>query len=170
MPAGLIDARAVFAYEVGPRRVVLSCKASGRHVLVRHMAAAMAASLDGHADAVLTWVPTSPERVRRRGFDHARLLASEIGRCTGLPVRRLLVRRSGAQEGHDRLARGTVLFAAVADHRVLEEAAGAAVIVVIDDVRTTGASMSAASSALLPAGAAAIAGLTYAATPDRSRV
>ena len=168
-PAGLIDARAVFAYGVGPRRVVLACKAGGRHALVRHMAARMAALVDTRSDVLLTWVPTSPERARRRGFDHARLLAREVGRCTGLPVRQLLVRRSDAQEGHGRVARSRVEFAAIADHRVLEEAAGVAVIVVVDDVRTTGASLAAASSALLPAGAATVAGLTYAATPDRSR-
>ena len=169
VPAGLIDARAVFAYAVGPRRVVLACKAGGRHALVRHMAARMAALVDTRSDVLLTWVPTSPERARRRGFDHARLLAREVGRWTGLPVRQLLVRRSDAQEGHDRRERAQVVFGTIADHRVLEQAAGVAVIVVVDDVRTTGASLAAASSALLVAGAASVAGLTYAATPDRSR-
>ena len=169
VPPGLEDARAVFAYGVGPRRVVLACKASGRHVLVRHMAAAMAGHIDRSADALLTWVPTSPGRVRERGFDHACRLTIELGRLTGLPVRRLLVRRSDAQEGHSRAERERVAFDAVADHRVLEEAAGASIVVVVDDVRTTGASLSAAARALIPAGVAAVAGLTYAATPDSKR-
>ena len=169
VPPGLDDARAVFAYGVGPRRVVLACKASGRHALVRHMAAAMAGQVDHAADAILTWVPTSPERVRQRGFDHARLLTVELGRLTALPVRRLLIRRSDAQEGHTRAERERVGFDAVADHRVLEEAAGASIVVVVDNVRTTGASLSAAARALIPAGVAAVAGLTYAATPDPAR-
>lgn len=169
LPSGLADARAVFAYGVGPRRVVLACKASGRHVLVRHMAGVMAGELDRSADVMLTWVPTSPERERQRGFDHARLLALELGRLTGLPVRRLLIRRSAAQEGRSRSAREQVAFVPVADHRVLEQAAGASVVVVVDDVRTTGASLSAAARVLIPAGVAAVAGLTYAATPDPSR-
>ena len=169
VPPGLIAARAVFAYGAGPRRVVLACKASGRHALVGHMAAAMAVHLDPTADVVLTWVPTSPDRERRRGFDHARLLARELSRLTGLRDLRLLVRRTDSQEGRSRAERGQVAFDAVPDHRVLECAAGASMVVVVDDVRTTGASLSGASHALVRAGVAAVAGLTYAATPDHER-
>ena len=149
--------------------MVLACKASGRHVLVGHMAAAMAVHLDPTADAVLTWVPTSPDRERRRGFDHARLLARELSRLTGLRHLRLLIRRTDSQEGRSRAERGQVVFDPVPDHRLLECAAGASIVVVVDDVRTTGASLSAAARALIPAGVAAVAGLTYAATPDPAR-
>ena len=43
---------------------------------------------------LVTWVPLSRQRLRRRGYDQARLLAEEVARLQGLPCKELW-RKSG---------------------------------------------------------------------------
>jgi predicted amidophosphoribosyltransferase len=110
---------------------------------------------------VLTWTPTSPDRTRRRGFDHAAVLARAVGRRAGVRTVSLLSRRRGPpQTGRTRMdrLRDPPEFTAVFD--VTDHA-----VVVVDDVTTTGATLLSAARALTDAGAAAVHGLAAAATP-----
>src|SRR3954447_25552641 len=85
------------AFEGPARALVHALKFRGALALADTMAAQMVANAppDVLAEGVaLVPVPTPPARRRRRGFDHAALLARAIGARTGLPVVACL-RRAG---------------------------------------------------------------------------
>lgn len=110
------------------------------------------------ADA-LTYVPASPEALRRRGFDHMERVALLCGRRLGLPVVRALASSKGTLDQRD-LGRGERLANRSGSFALAEGigADGDAVcmprrVILIDDVFTTGATASAASRVLLDGGA-----------------
>ncbi|MBM3260532.1 MAG: ComF family protein [Candidatus Sericytochromatia bacterium] len=82
-PAAL-EVHAVGRY-VGPlRRILLDFKQGDRPDLAPWLAALMAPP--DPAGGMIVPVPTSPDRVRVRGYDHALLLARQLGRAWGWPV------------------------------------------------------------------------------------
>jgi predicted amidophosphoribosyltransferase len=102
------------------------------------------------ADAVC-WVPASRAAIRRRGFDHAALLADRVAQCLGVPAHPALQRvRSTELRGLGKAERAQVTRGFHAARRVHGN------IVLIDDVFTSGATAQAATDALLLAGAAAV--------------
>lgn len=154
---GLDRVVALFAYDGAGRTVVGRLKFDNHRDAVRSMAAMLAAAVDQPADLV-TWVPTTRERRRRRGYDQAELLAREVARSLGTPCRSTVRRRDDvAQTGRGRAQRLTTRFDAL---RRVE-----GVVVVVDDVRTTGASLSGVAQALRSAGASEVVGASLAATP-----
>jgi predicted amidophosphoribosyltransferase len=124
------------------------------------MAAAIAAGapralLDG---ATLVPVPAAPARRRRRGFDHADVLAGALARRTGLPRVRALRRRGGARQlgagRRERLTAGRL--------DVVATGPAPPVALLVDDVHTTGATLAACARALRAAGAEDVRAVTYA--------
>ena len=129
------------------------------------LARGMAATVAHEPVDVVTWAPTTPARLRARGFDQARLLARAVARELHLPCRPLLRRNPGpAQTGRDAAARHTgPAFAGrtpLAGRRVL----------LVDDVVTTGATVSAAARALRRAGAERVTVVAAARTPPSRHV
>ncbi|CAB4940330.1 unannotated protein [freshwater metagenome] len=158
---------ALVRYDEISRPFIADLKFRGGWSVVRTLAPALSFLLDDiaathHPDTVLTWAPTTPERVRYRGFDQAEVVTRELARQSGHRVQRLLRRLPGVhQTGRNRAERSQgVHFAALG--RVPQ------VVVVVDDVVTTGSTMAAAASVLRDAGAATVLGLALAATPDRT--
>jgi predicted amidophosphoribosyltransferase len=96
----------------------------------------------------LTWVPASRKDNRRRGYDHAEVLARGLGARIGLPVVPLLTR---SRQVLDQTGLG-----AVERRRNLERAFEASTcrhpVVIVDDVVTTGATLAACGTALRRAG------------------
>ena len=122
----------------------------------------MASQLPARHD-VVTWLPTTGRRRRRRGYDQARLLARAVSGASTVPRRRLLHRVDGLpQTGRSRRDRLTA-----PSLRVAGPVTG--VVVLVDDVVTTGASLQAAARALVDAGADRVHGLTLAQTPHAIR-
>ena len=102
----------------------------------------------------LTWIPVSPLRKLRRGYDQVELLAIAVGRELGLkPVPMLKkVRHNRPQSGISDAAkrRANVLGAYRERNR---EAISGKRILMLDDILTTGATAGEAARVLLTAGA-----------------
>lgn len=158
-PSGIDAWAAAFVYEGVARELVARVKYRRAHAATAWLAAAMARRVGPPVPAVLTWAPTTPDRRRERGFDHAELLAGHLGRLVHRPCRRLLVREPGPpQTGLAAAERRT------GPRFVASRALGASVLLV-DDVATTGATLSAAAAALRRAGATRVVAITAARTP-----
>ncbi len=144
----------------GPARALVhALKLGGALPAADVMAATMLRGIPAGA-AALVPVPGRPAAVRRRGFDHAAVLARALARrADGAAVLALLERAGGpAQVGAGRRERlrgpavGTT---------------GAPVparVVLVDDVHTTGATFAACARALRAAGAAEVVALSFART------
>lgn len=170
---GLDAAVALFSYEGVGRSLIGRLKFENHRDAVPALSRALAR---GTSDAVVqrglapiasvTWVPTTADRVRARGFDQAELIARRVAAELRVPCM-ATVRRigHGHQTGLDRRERWAAAFTL---RRATPRRAGdAGTIVVVDDVRTTGASLSAVATELRRRGATTVVGATLAATPGQ---
>ena len=158
VPHGLDGLDAVLAYEGTGRLLIAGLKYRNARGSVVRLAAAMSAR--AQAVDVVTWVPTTSTRVRRRGFDQGALLARAVAARAHVPCRRLLRRAPGPpQTGRSLAARlvGPTI-------RPVRPVLGLDVLLV-DDVVTTGTTMATAAHALRAAGARRVFGVAAAATP-----
>jgi predicted amidophosphoribosyltransferase len=147
--AGLDWLDAAFAYDRLASRIVVAAKNGGRRDVLIQLAAWLPAA--GGPFDVVTWVPASRQRRRRRGYDQGRVLARHCGRRIGVGSRCLLARpRDDGRANRsraDRLAGPWFVATARCPPRVL----------LIDDVATTGASLVSAAGALRAVGARFVA-------------
>jgi len=158
-PPGVDSCAAFLTYDGAGRELVARLKYRNARGSVPFLARGMAATVVEPVDLV-TWAPTTPARLRARGFDQARLLARAVAGDLGVPCRPLLRRGPGpAQTGRDAVARhvGPAFLARtpLAGRRVL----------LVDDVVTTGATVAAAARALKEVGAATVHVVAAARTP-----
>jgi predicted amidophosphoribosyltransferase len=145
---------AVWPHHDRPADLVRELKYGRATTVVTELAEAMADRAPS-AD-VLTWVPASPARRRRRGFDQGELLARAIARRLGIPVRRLLRRVDDDPQtarGRDGRLEGPSLVATGRRLRFRPH------VLLVDDVCTTGATLRAAGAVLVERGAGAVTGL-----------
>lgn len=157
-PPGIDACVALLAYDGPGRQLVSRLKYRNERAALGRLAAALAAAAP--PGEVVTWVPTTADRRRERGFDQAELLARRVARPLGLPCRRLLRRRPGpAQTGRSRAERR----AAPPAFTARRPAAGT--VLLVDDVVTTGATAAAAARALRATGADRVVLLAAARTP-----
>lgn len=145
------------------RQSMLRYKFRGLAVYSRIYGELMDACLSAHdieAD-LITWVPLSGRRLRKRGYDQAKLLAEELAKRRGTECRRLLKKQkhNPAQSGAGGPAERARNVRGV--YRGLDGAAGKRILLV-DDIVTTGATLSEAAGVLLDAGAEQIIGITLA--------
>jgi predicted amidophosphoribosyltransferase len=156
---GLDRCHALWAYDGATRDLVTELKYRRRRDLVPRVAELLAATARPPGGALVTWAPTAADRRRRRGADHAELLARALARRWSLRCRPLLRRRPGPpQTGRDAAARRR--------HPGFEVAGPVPrAVVVVDDVATTGATLRAAARALRGAGAVEVVGVVMARTP-----
>jgi predicted amidophosphoribosyltransferase len=157
--------RALLVYEGPGRELVARLKYRNDRRVLAWLADGMAALLDPPAGTVVTWIPTTDRRRRRRGFDQARLLARAVARRWNVPCHDLLARqRAVTQTGRSLAQRqGGVPLVARRGGQVDGP------VVLVDDVVTTGASLRSGAAALRRAGVPCVSGLAAAATPRRRR-
>ena len=156
-PAGVDTVTAAWDYDGVARALVLALKLRGRRPAGALLAEGLAARVwDGGcvADA-LVWVPGRRGDIRKRGFDHAKVIAQELSSHLGIPSIPAL-RRAGDridQAGLNAAQRRSNLAGAFVAERVPMRVA------IVDDVMTTGATMAEAGRALRAAGARRVDGL-----------
>jgi len=102
----------------------------------------------------ITWVPVSKKRLRKRGYDQARLLAEEVGRLLNKEVRPVLIKtvhnKAQSSIGTPEKRRANVLGVySVTDKEQIKDKK----ILIIDDIHTTGATLSECAKTMLLAGA-----------------
>lgn len=103
---------------------------------------------------MLTWIPISDQRRRKRGFDQVELLAREVGRELGLEPQATMkkLRNNKAQSaitGHaQRRANVLGVYGALSDTDIKDKR-----ILLLDDIITTGATAGEAARVLLTQGA-----------------
>lgn len=151
---------AAFAYDEHMGRILLAGKNGGQRDVLRFLARVLESRLPHVVSRaridLVTWVPASRSRARRRGYDQGEVLARVLARRLGLPARRLLVRSSAESQANrgrkDRLAGPKLRPIGTVPRRIL----------LVDDVATTGASLAAAARTLRPAGADLVHGAVVA--------
>jgi ComF family protein len=162
LPLSVASFAAPLLYEGRIREVILRWKFHDQPTASRALAALLAPALP--PAAVLVPVPVHPRRLRQRTYNHAALLAQELGKISGLPVNVLVLRRlrHGPLQASKTRAQRQKLAGS-------DFAAGPAVsgqhIVLIDDIWTTGATARACALALRRAGAARVDVRTLCYTP-----
>lgn len=134
------------------RRAIHQFKYLGCRSLAGPLAQLVAEVGAPHAGGMqaVTWVPASPERRRRTGVDHGRLLAEPAARRLGVPPVPLLrrIRRVAPQMGLSPSERRRNLQGAFAALHPVP-----ATVLVVDDVFTTGSTASEVATVLKSAGA-----------------
>ena len=112
-------------------------------------------------DAVVTYVPTTPARVRERGFDQAMVMAKSVGANRHIPYVSTLKRRTEFhQVGSTRKARLEHMKDAftVRNQKYIQ----GKTVLLVDDVLTTGATMESAARSLKMAGVDRVIALVFA--------
>lgn len=150
---GFLAVAACFPYEKGFRRTLHRLKFQEERALARPLGTLMAeaaSSLGEELDGV-TWVPMSPQKLRRRGYNQSELLAKAVAKELGLPAWDLLeqVRETDTQHSLTRAQRADNVRGA---YRAKSAALGKRVLLV-DDIVTTGATLRACAQGLYGAGA-----------------
>ena len=112
---------------------------------------------------IITWVPLSRKRLRKRGYDQARLLAEELSRISGIGCCRLLKKtrnnpaQSGTGSAEKRRANVSGVYRAADGEKIKGKS-----ILLVDDIVTTGATLSECGRVLMSAGAREVKAVTVA--------
>ena len=152
-------------YEEDVRRSLLRYKFGGRREYAKVYGEFLTKCIDENEIScdIITWTPLSRKRLRKRGYDQARLLAEEIAAHSGVPCRQLLVKlrdnpaQSGTGSAEKRRANVLGVYACPS-----EEAVKGRRILLVDDIVTTGATLSECAKVLRRAGAASVSACTLA--------
>lgn len=172
-PAGVDALVALLAYEGVGRELVARVKYRNGRAALPWLAAQLATRVQaaqrrGPPADIVTWAPTTGRRRRRRGFDHAELLARAVAAELGLPCVRLLQRGPGPPQTGASFAerRRRPVLRVPPRARARARAAGRRVLVV-DDVCTSGSTLAVAARALRQAGATSVTAAVAARTLGR---
>jgi predicted amidophosphoribosyltransferase len=172
-PRALRWARAVTEHRPPADALIHALKYEGWRSVASELAGQMARLLETSGSTLdvpraLIPIPTTPSKVRSRGYNQAGLLAEAVSRRTGIPVLGLLERPEGVSSqielGRD-ARRNNVSGAFVAAPEALRLGDPSGRWVLVDDVLTTGATAGAAAEVLEGCGIRDVDLLVWARTP-----
>ena len=181
-PPELTAAR--YAYVLGPPAddLVHALKYEGWRELANLMGSAMAAALQGpdstrpaaapDRPTIVVPVPTTPRRLKERGYNQAHLLAERLASLLGLPLRPVLARALAprSQTSLTPMQRRENVRGAFGPAAMGLGGVRGAEVLLVDDVLTTGATAAEAAVTLVRAGAATVTLVAFArALPSRPR-
>ena len=156
----------VFYYKKDVASAVKKLKFSGKQLYGEAFGRLLAMKLleENISADVITWVPVSRKRKRKRGYDQAEEIAKAVGRELRLPVQGLLrkIRHNSAQAqiaDHKMRKANVENVYQIADRLYIQDKR----ILLIDDVITSGATLDECSKILCKAGAKTIVCGTFAA-------
>lgn len=171
LPGGTFCVSAL-PYEDIVRESILRFKFQGRdHYAPAYgeiMARTAALELADRFDLV-SWVPVSKKRKRKRGYDQAELLAKEMCRLWGAPPVRTLEKtrdnppQSGLSSAEERRANVLGVYEAVNWEQFAQKK-----VLLVDDILTTGSTVQESARVLRLAGAAEVMVLTLAAAGEET--
>ena len=152
-------------YEGSVRDSLLRYKFAGLFRYASDYAELMKQALEENTLAfdVITWVPVSEKRMKKRGYDQGKLLAEEISRLTEKPCERLLIKTSDnpaqsslkSAEDRKKNVKGVYRPTDLASINGKE-------ILLVDDIATTGATLNECARVLKQAGAKEVNAVTVA--------
>lgn len=152
---------AVYPYSSYVKEMIKAFKFEGKRAAASELAQYMLPLLPATSTALLVHIPTATDRIRERGYDHAKLLANALSAQSGLIHHSLLARTSQRRQvGASRAERLEYISGAF---RVSGNVTGAHIILV-DDVVTTGATLTEAAKVLRSAGAERVDAIVFAHT------
>lgn len=158
---GLDICRSLLVYDDRAAPLLTRLKYRNERAALGWLADGMAGLIEPPEGAIVSWMPTTPRRRRKRGFDQAELLARAVARRWQRSCVRLLARRSGLpQTGRSREDRLVGV-----DLRLARPARPDTPVVLVDDVVTTGTTLRCGAAVLRSAGVPWIGGLTAARRP-----
>ena len=158
-------AAALWSYSGVARGVLKSLKYSNRRLIAHEIAARMAPLYARLGDCdIVTWVPMSKYKERRRGYNQSELLARSLADDLGLGAAPLLRKTRHTHDqnrlpGRERRKNNVGAFASVSSSSI----AGMRVLLV-DDIYTTGSTVADCAVALRKAKVAAVYVITAART------
>ena len=152
-------------YKDEVRLSLLRYKFGGQYTYCEAYAELMTECLaaNGVTADLITWVPLSRKRLRKRGYDQAKQLADAVSARTGIPCARLLIKQtdtppqSGIKSPEKRKTNVSGVYRP-ADPELVKRKA----VLLIDDIATTGATLSECARVLKAAGAKSICAATVA--------
>lgn len=112
-------------------------------------------------DTLLCHLPTAPQRIRQRGFDHTAMLSKTISKITDLEQKDLLGRRTNVRQLGSTRSKRLEQMEQEFFPKDIANIEGRNILLV-DDVVTTGASISGAAKTLKKAGAKSVRAIVFA--------
>lgn len=149
------------AYKDETKKLIHEMKFKERRSAATDIAACLDLILPIIDPSIVTYIPTATSRIRRRGFDHAALIAQHLSKARNWQFEQLLVRQTQSRQvGSTRLERKKHMLRAF---RVRNEPCITdATVLLIDDVLSTGATIEGAAYTLKQAGAKQVIGAIFA--------
>ncbi len=153
----------VVALNDDSHRMITTYKDAGERRLAPLIAEMMARYVPpAWRGTTITYIPASKAAIRRRGFDHAELLADCLAEQLHTQAQCLLIRPHTLDQR--KLSRQERISNMGRSFDVADQVCIPHKLIVIDDVCTTGATLYAAADALRAGGACKLFGLTFART------
>ena len=171
-PHKLAGIAAIYEYKGRGRKLVWAIKEGSpkrvRYTLANEMHAILSERWGNVAFDMIVPVPATKAKLEERGFNHAQLLAEQLGRLTGLPVcPDTLIRAEDSQIQHNldkaRREKNAELSYLAGQGVRLE----GKTVLLVDDLITTGWTLAACAQRLIDCDAAQVYALAAATTPSR---